>query len=60
MDFFSNVELTIPSGDGSLRYNALWGAVKFEPEVLDTILLNTVRNGLQEGYENVEAYLAAN
>jgi hypothetical protein len=60
MDFFSNVELTIPSGTGSLRYNALWGAVKFEPELDETILLNTVRNGLQEGYENTEAYLGEN
>ncbi len=58
MDFFSNVEMSIPSGSGTLRYNALWGAVKFEPELDETILQNSVRNGLQEGYENVEAYLA--
>ncbi|MEE2828724.1 MAG: hypothetical protein VX498_06030, partial [Myxococcota bacterium] len=59
MDFFSNVELTIPGGEGSLRYNALWGAVVFRPDVDDTILINTVRNGMQEGYENTDAYLAA-
>lgn len=58
MEFFSNVELTIPSGEGSLRYNCLWGAVVFAPEVDETVLLNTVRNGIQEGYENTEAYLA--
>jgi len=57
MDFFSNVEMTIPSAGGTLRYNCLWGAVVFTPEVDETVLLNTVRNGMQEGYENTEAYL---
>jgi len=60
LDFFSNMEVTIPSGSGTLRYNALWGAVKFEPALDETILVNTVRNGLQEGYENTEEYLANN
>jgi len=57
LDFFSNVELTMPSGSGTLRYNALWGAVNLVPSVDDFILINTVRNGLQEGYENTESYL---
>ncbi|MBJ94572.1 MAG: hypothetical protein CMP23_08860 [Rickettsiales bacterium] len=59
LDFFSNMEITIPSGSGTLRYNALWGAVKLVPAIDDTILINTVRNGLQEGYENTESYLEA-
>jgi len=57
MDFFSNVEMTIPSGDTTLRYNALWGHVSFVPAVDDTVLVNTVRNGIQEGMENTEIYL---
>jgi len=57
IDFFSNMEVTIPSGDGSLRYNALWGAVIFDPVVGETLLVNTVRNGMQESYEKTEAYL---
>ncbi len=58
LDFFSNMEVTIPSGAGTLRYNALWGAVNLVPAIDETILVNTVRNGLQEGYENTEDYLA--
>ena len=59
MDFFSNVEVTLPSGDTSLRYNALWGHVSFVPTVDQTVLENTVRNGIAEGMENTELYLAA-
>ena len=57
MDFFSNMEVTIPSGDGVLRYNALWGAVVFEPEVSEGILTSTVRSGMQESYEKTEDWL---
>jgi hypothetical protein len=60
LDFFSNVEVTIPSGEGTLRWNCLWGSVMFNPEIDETILANTVRNGLQEGFENTEAYLDDN
>ncbi|MCP4868693.1 MAG: hypothetical protein GY898_08240 [Proteobacteria bacterium] len=58
MDFFSNIEVTIPSGDGTLRYNCLWGAVIFDPVVAETLLVNTVRNGMQESYEKTDEYLA--
>lgn len=58
MDFFSNVEMTIPSGDTTLRYNAVWGHVGFVPAVDETVLVNTVRNGIQEGMENTEIFLA--
>jgi hypothetical protein len=58
MEIFSNMEVTIPSGDTTLRYNALWGYVSFVPTVDDTVLVNTVRNGLQEGFENTEIYLS--
>ncbi len=60
MDFFSNVELTVPSGDGTLRYNALWGAVIFDPALDETVLVNTARNGIRDGFQNTEDYLAAN
>lgn len=60
IDFFSNIEVTIPSGDGTLRYNCLWGAVIFDPTVAETLLVNTVRNGMQESYEKTEDYLAGN
>lgn len=58
MEFFSNMEVTIPSGDTSLRYNAVWGYVAFVPPVDDAVLANTVRNGIQEGFENTEIYLS--
>jgi len=58
MDFFSNLEVTLPSGDTTLRYNAVWGHVDFVPSIDQTVLLNTVRNGIQEGMENTETYLA--
>jgi hypothetical protein len=57
LDFFSNLEMTIPSGDTSVRYNAVWGHVGFVPAVDQTVLLNTVRNGIQEGMAKTEAYL---
>ena len=60
MHFFSNFEVTFFDGSTegeTLRYNALWGYVDFEPAVDEAILLNTVRNGIQEGFENTEAYL---
>jgi len=60
LDFFSNFEITVPSGDGTLRYNILWGAVVFDPPVMETLLVNTVRAGMQDGYENTEAYIADN
>lgn len=59
MDFFSNMEVTIPSGDGAVRYNALWGAVVFDPPMNETLLENLVRDGLEEGFDNTDAYLAA-
>ena len=59
LDFFSNMEVTIPSGDGTLRYNALWGAVMFDPPMGEVALTNLVRDGLEEGFDNTEAYLAA-
>lgn len=58
MDFFSNVEMTLPSGDTSLRYNALWGHVDFVPSIDETVLVNTVRNGIAESMEKTEDYLA--
>jgi hypothetical protein len=58
-DFFSNMEVTIPSGNGTLRYNALWGAVVFEPAMDQETLERLVRNGLEEGFDNTEAHLAA-
>jgi hypothetical protein len=58
MDFFSNLEMTVPSGDTTLRYNAVWGHVSFVPAVDETVLVNTVRNGIQEGMANTETYLA--
>ncbi len=60
MDFFSNMEVTIPSGDSTIRYNALWGAVVFEPPMNETMLENLVRDGLEEGFDNTDAYLAGN
>jgi len=58
MEFFSNVEMTIPSGDTALRYNAVWGFVDFVPAVDDAVLANTVRNGIQEGFERTEEHLS--
>ena len=59
MDFFSNMEVTLPSGDTTLRYNALWGAVVFQPSMDQTMLENLVRDGMEEGFDNTEAHLAA-
>jgi len=60
MDFNSNVELTVPSGSGTLRYNTLWSAMHFGVELADSVLMNLIRNGIQDGYEATEAYLEAN
>jgi hypothetical protein len=60
IDFFSNMEVTIPSGDGTLRYNALWGAIVFNADVGETLLLNTIRNGMQESFEKTDAYISDN
>jgi hypothetical protein len=60
LDQFNSVEVMIPVDGGSYQTTTLWGQTVLDPAVADNILINTVRNGMQESFENSEAYLDAN
>jgi len=60
LDQFNSVEVMIPIDGGSYQTTTLWGQTTLSPAVDDTILINTVRNGMQESFENSEAHLEAN
>lgn len=58
LEQFTALEVRIPDAEGTILYTTVWGFLR--PSIGDTVLSNSVANGIDEGWENTETYLDAN
>lgn len=58
LEQFTAMEVRIPDANGTVLYTTVWGFLR--PSIGDTVLANSVANGIDEGWENTEAHLDAN
>ncbi len=57
LEQFTALEVRIPDADGTVLYTTIWGVLN--PSIGDVVLSNSVANGIDEGWENTDAYLDA-
>jgi hypothetical protein len=55
---WSAVTARIEDGATTLRYNTLWGSSSLNDDLEEDFLLNQVADGMEEGFQNTDAYLA--
>jgi hypothetical protein len=60
MKQFTSIETYLPRDGGSWAFLTLWAYVDFDPEVAENIQRGSAGSGIQESFENSEAYLEAN
>lgn len=57
LEQFTALEVRVPDANGTVLYTTIWGVLR--PSIGDVVLANSVANGIDEGWENTDAYLDA-
>ena len=57
LEQFTALEVRIPDAAGTVLYTTVWGFLR--PSIGDVVLANSVANGIDEGWENTDAFLSA-